>query len=190
MERLQKQMEQYEACLDEMRKLNQQNLAAMNRLDELVNSMDESGRMLDNSIASIGQMEGPAKKIDALVETGMAKFRALEASSSSTEELESRMSELFRSSIEEIKELLQEQQNLMNEKFQKTEEYLHKENVKVYRNVQAVVVDETAKHAEQITGEVNKSTAKIKSINTLGMLTLIAAILGIVLQIVLHLNLF
>lgn len=190
MERLQKQVEQYESCLNEMQKLTQQNMEAMNHIRQLVESMDESGRMLDSSIASMSQIENPASKIDSLVESGMAKFRELEASRMSTEELEEKMAGQFRSHIEEMKALLDEQQKLLDEKFQKTEEYLHRESVKVYRNVQAVVVEETAKQTQQITEEVIKSGAKIKSVNTMGMLTLIAVILGIVLQIVIHLNIF
>ena len=34
--------------------------------------------------------------------------------------------------------------------FQKADDYLHKENVKVYRNVQAVIVEETGKKSEEI----------------------------------------
>ncbi len=190
LERLQKQVEQYESCLNDMQKLTQQNMEAMNHIRGLVQSMDESGRMLDSSIASMSQIENPASKIDALVESGMAKFREFEAGRMSTEELEEKMAGQFRSQIEEMKALLDEQQKLLDEKFQKTEEYLHRESVKVYRNVQAVVVEETAKQTQQITEEVIKSGAKIKSVNTMGMLTLIAVILGIVLQIVIHLNIF
>lgn len=190
MERLQRQVEQYEACLNDMQKLNQQNMEAINRIHELINSMDESGRTLDASIVSMNQMENPAKKIDELVASGMAKFRELEASRMSTEELEAKMAEQFRSNLEEMKTLLEEQQKLMDEKFRKTEEYFHRESVKVYRNVQAVVVEESNKQTQQLTETVQKSSNKIKSVNTMGLLTLIAVILGIVLQIVIHLNIF
>ncbi len=39
-------------------------------------------------------------------------------------------------------------------------DYVHKENVKVYRNVQAVVVDEANKQSESMTSMLNKVTAK------------------------------
>lgn len=189
-ERLQKQVEQYESCLNEMQKLNQQNTEAMNRLSELIRTMDESGRTLDDSIAVMSQMEGPAQKINALVESGMAKFREMEAGRMSTEELEEKMAGQFRSQLEEIKSLLAEQQQLLDEKLLKTEEYLHRECVKVYRNVQAAVIEETGKQAQQIKDEVNRSTDKVKAVNTMGILTLAAVIIGIVLQIIIHLNIF
>ena len=35
-----------------------------------------------------------------------------------------------------------------SEKFQRADDFVHKENVKVYRNVQAVVTEELKKHAQ------------------------------------------
>ncbi len=37
---------------------------------------------------------------------------------------------------------------LLEEKFQRADDFVHKENVKVYRNVQAVVTEELKKHAQ------------------------------------------
>lgn len=190
MERLQKQMEQYEACLNEMQELNHRNVEAMSRISEMVDSMDESGRLLDNRITSMSQMEEPAKKIDALVETGLAKFRELEVSNQYTEELEGKMVEQFRNNIEVMKTILEEQQTLLDERFLKMEEYVHRESVKVYRNVQAVLNDETAKQTEQISSEVRRHSEKMKSVNVIGIATLGVVILGLILQIAMHLNIF
>ncbi len=67
-----------------------------------------------------------------------------------------------------------------------TNDHVHKENVKVYRNVQAVVVDEAAKNAEAISAlaqsveamkeeasAVKKTPGIFKGILTVGILTMI-----------------
>lgn len=43
--------------------------------------------------------------------------------------------------------------DLLEDKFQKSDDFVHKENVKVYRNVQAVVVDEIKRCMESVQGE-------------------------------------
>lgn len=52
--------------------------------------------------------------------------------------------------VKELNELLDSNQKELMEKFNSSDDYLHKENVKVYRNVQAVVIDETTKRTEEI----------------------------------------
>ena len=65
---------------------------------------------------------------------------ALEKAQATTEEMAA--------IVKQLNEMLDKNQNELIEKFKESDDYLHKENVKVYRNVQAVVVDETAKQAE------------------------------------------
>lgn len=190
MERLKKQMEQYENCLNEMQELNRRNVEAMGRISDMVDSMDESGRMLDNRIVSMSQLEDPSQKINELVETGLTKFNELEVNSRSTEELEGKMVEQFRANIEAMKTILEGQQAMLDGKLKKMEEYVHRESVKVYRNVQAVVNEETEKQVSQVASEISRHTSKMKSINTVGIITLIIVILGLFLQVAMHLNVF
>lgn len=48
----------------------------------------------------------------------------------------------------------------LSEQKEQIVDYVHKENVKVYRNVQAVVVDESGKQTENVTALINKVMAK------------------------------
>lgn len=187
-ERLKKQVERYEACLEEMRQTSQQNVGVMNRLDELVQSLDNSNRLLDNNVASINQMEAPSQnfdeKINLLVESGMEKFREMEASKMSTAELEEKIDQLFAESMEQIRTIMDEQQGQLEEKFQGIEDYVHRENVKVYRNVQSVVVDENAKETKEITDEVKRNTEKLKEVSKVSTITLLMVVIGIIIQVV------
>lgn len=74
-------------------------------------------------------------------------------------------SEALRKSVEEMKTLLAEQKTAVEELFRTAEDFNHKEAVKVYRNVQAVVEGALPKQTEEITAaiknmEVKKSAQK------------------------------
>lgn len=47
---------------------------------------------------------------------------------------------------------------LLEERFSQSEDFMHKENVKVYRNVQAAFTEELAKQTEQAKGKKGKGT--------------------------------
>lgn len=74
--------------------------------------------------------------------------------------------------LEEIKKLLQEQ-------FQQSDDFLHKENVKVYRNVQAALVEELNKQTEEIKNSQaqNKTSKAILPICVLILIGVIADII-------------
>ena len=89
-------------------------------------------------------------------------------------------------------------QNSMEALLAGTNDYVHKENVKVYRNVQAVVVDEAAKNAESISvlaglvesmkeeaaaAAVKKTPGILKGILTLSILTMILAAGSVAFQV-------
>lgn len=61
------------------------------------------------------------------------------------------------SQLESMKEQLSSQ---LGEQKEHISDFVHKENVKVYRNVQAVVVDEANKQYESMSTMINKMTAK------------------------------
>lgn len=57
-------------------------------------------------------------------------------------------------------------------------DYVHKENVKVYRNVQAVVVEELAKQAESYREEIQTMKDRLASLRKINIAALTAGILG------------
>lgn len=80
----------------------------------------------------------------------------------------------------------EENKKALEEMFKQSDEFVHKENVKVYRNVQAVVVDELKNQTEGLTKHNRELYSKLKSTNgaviaaiVLGAINLILTILAI-----------
>ena len=77
--------------------------------------------------------------------------------------------------LEEIKQLLEE-------KFRQSDDFLHKENVKVYRNVQAALIEELNKQTEELkNGQVQNKASK--ALLPLSVLILIGVVADIVINL-------
>lgn len=153
METLQLQVAEYEKVLQEMRKLNYKNVELSEKMEELLGENSEK-------IANL--------QVD--------EMKILEILKSLTEEQTTNRNEmaLRDERIEEQKEIeskeaeLKSKQNLdaIEELFKKSDDFSHKENVKVYRNVQAVVIEELKKQS----AEQGKEIKKIKTRTTLAVI--------------------
>ena len=77
--------------------------------------------------------------------------------------------------------------NLLEEKFQQSDDFIHKENVRVYRNVQAALVEELNKQTEELKNSQPKSGGN-KAIIPISVLILIGVAANIVLQVLSMLN--
>lgn len=84
-------------------------------------------------------------------------------------------------------EILNEIRTLLEQKFQQSDDFIHKENVRVYRNVQAAFVEELNKQTEELKNSRPRNNAN-KALITLAALTLLGVIADIVLQILSMLN--
>ena len=138
LERLQKQLAQYDACLQEMRKLSLKNTENTDKITEL----------LDESIGKIQAYESnQAGIIDGFTEKA-------------------------------------------NECVDKVNDFVHKENVKVYRNVQAVVVDETKRQTETLEDSQKKIKGKATATLVFSILTLVAVVADIATRLLIHFKIF
>ena len=141
MKRLQLQVSEYEKILQEMRKLNYRNTELTEKLDLMIG---------DNADKIQGMKEDEQRLIAALRDLTDEQTRNREA------ELERKAEERIE---QERAEGNQKQTDLaaitdlLENKFQKSDDFVHKENVKVYRNVQAVVVDELKRCVESAQSE-------------------------------------
>lgn len=138
LERLQKQLAQYDACLQEMRKLS-------------LNNTENTD------------------KINVLLDESISKIQAYEAGQSGI--------------IEVINEKT-------NECVERTNDFVHKENVKVYRNVQAVVVDESKKQTEALEASQKKIKGKATAALVFSIITLVAVVADIALELLIYFNIF
>lgn len=73
-------------------------------------------------------------------------------------------------------QILAEIKQLLEEQFKRTDEFIHKENVKVYRNVQAALVEELNKQTEELKNSQaqNKTSKAILPISILILIGVVA----------------
>lgn len=133
MKRLQLQVSEYEKILQEMRKLNYRNTELAEKLDLMIG---------DNADKIQGMKEDEQRLIAAL--------RDLTDEQTRNREAELARKEQERTAENQKQTDLSAITDLLEDKFQKSDDFVHKENVKVYRNVQAVVVDEIKRCVESI----------------------------------------
>lgn len=181
LKRLREQVAEYEKCLQEMRKVQMTNTQTAQNLHDLMVESSESIRQLTKeSAAKIAQiqMETDEQKAEAK--------KSVEAAACTVEQMEEKV-EKIQETVAQLNDVLDKNQKDIEDWFKQADDFLHKENVKVYRNVQAVVVDEVANKADTIMKtqeEVIKKAGKpVLIFAALGFLTAAACLVIQVLDI-------
>lgn len=172
--RLREQVAEYERCLQEMRKVQMTNTQTARNLHDLMVESTEGIRKLTQ--------EGAAKIADIQLETEAQKAEAkksVETAAYTMEKMEEKVVKM-QETVAELTESLEKNQKEIADWFKQADDFLHKENVKVYRNVQAVVVDEVAAKAENIMKSqeeaVKKSRKPVLVFSVLGFLAAAASL--------------
>lgn len=168
LEHLQNQLAQYDACLQEMRKLSLKN----------VETTDKIGQLLDESIQKIKAIEEGHEEKEQVKNLIQEQAQALEEIK---KELTSGLTdkEFIQKGIEDLKAS-------MDEVFTKVDDCVHKENVKVYRNVQAVVVEESKKVTDNVDEKTKKLFGKSKGVFIIALITMLAALANIVINLLVY----
>ena len=176
MKRLQMQVAEYEKILQEMRKLNYKNAELSDKMEAMIG---------DNAGKIEGMKEDEHRLVTALRDLTDEQTRNREAElgkkESETLERELAETEKYKNQIRDIAELLEK-------KFANSDDFVHKENVIVYRNVQAVVVDETKRQAEEAQTQYQKLDKKVNRVMIFSILSMAASIISILLMIINMLN--
>ncbi len=178
LKRLREQVAEYEQCIQEMKKLQMTNTRTAAQLREMMEEQREGVKKLtEESIRKLEQVkEEETKKDKAYGDT-------LEAAQKTMEELMLSMKQQW--------ENLEKNHKEIEKWFQKADDYLHKENVKVYRNVQAVIVEETGKKSEEIIKAQEAAGKKYsKPVLILLGLTLAASLGNIILTLCIKYGMF
>lgn len=76
-----------------------------------------------------------------------------------------------------------ESKKAIEEMFRQSDDFVHKENVKVYRNVQAVVVDELKNQTEGLTKHNRELYSKMKSTNIMVIIAILLGLFNIILTV-------
>ena len=138
MDQLKNQLREYDECLAQMQQANKE-LRAVNHAMETLMS------------------ETIAPEVTKLSEESVAAIRKMQQEN--TEKLQELQQE-YTTKLEEIRQNTEELEELrkhLDEKLDGSDENVHKECVKVYRNVQAAVVEENEKQTEAIAGKIKES---------------------------------
>lgn len=149
MEQMENQMKEYDALMQEIRQVN---LKTAENVSELQDALKECVSRLEAL-----QTQDALKECISRLETMQAQ-EGPEALSSQE--------------LAQLRELLEE-------KFKQSDDFLHRENVKVYRNVQAAVAEELSKQTEELRKSQieNRGSRALLPISVLILIGVIADIL-------------
>lgn len=175
------QMDKYDECLQEMRKLNLKNIESAQGVQALA---DKAGEKLDQTIgeveaASVSKIKETSDLsiagINQTLSESLAKIAEIRENSDSLDKMTENMSGL---------------QSRLEELFRGLEDYTHSDNVKVYRNVQAAMIEELAKQTTTLKEEQEKTAKSNKSLLPMVVITMVITIANIAITIARILGLF
>ena len=175
------QMDKYDDCLQEMRKLNLKNIESAQGVQALA---DKAGEKLDQTIgeveaASVSKIKETSDLsiagINQTLSESLAKIAEIKENSDSLDKMTENMSGL---------------QSRLEELFRGLEDYTHSDNVKVYRNVQAAMIEELAKQTTTLKEEQEKSAKSNKTLLPMVVVTMVITIANIAITIARILGLF
>jgi len=181
--RLQNQVKEYHKCLEQMNQVskemrqmnNKMNIMLTRTGEEMLKMCDKMGTMLTGtSEEMLKTYDQISTMLTGAVEDDLKKV---------TCECLAKIDE-----IRKEEDISQELITILNERFQAADEYAHRENVKVYRNVQAVVVDESSRQQSAFQNELGSVKKKQGVIFTFSLLAMILSAIGVLFQLLVYLQ--
>ena len=175
------QMERYDDCLQEMRKLNLKNIESAQGVQELA---DQASEKLGQTV---GEVE--AASVSRIKETSEMSIAGI---NQTLNESLAKIAEIKENSdnLEQITENMSGLQTRLEESFKSMEDFLHTDNVKVYRNVQADMIEELEKQTTEIKEEQERSSRGNRVLLPFTIITMIIAIANLAITIARILGLF
>lgn len=163
LEQMEQRMAEYDSYIQEMRKLNLRSTENEQRLKALLEAAEEG---LKESVDNYGQ------QLLRITEECLARIEEInpDESGKGTEEL-----------MEQIRAAVHENMQQTTKLFQQSDEFTHRENVKVYRNVQSALIEELEKQNRLMAENRQALEAGNKklSILNIGLLVISVANLGL-----------
>lgn len=195
------QMERYDGCLQEMRKLNLKNMESAQGVQELTDQASEkiektAGVVETASVSKIQQtsdasIEGIKKTSDMSIagiqQTSDASIAGIKQTvTESLAKIAEIKDNTDQDKLEKISEVMSELQGKMDEAFKGLEDYTHTDNVKVYRNVQAAMIEELEKQTKELIKEQEKAARSNKLILILIIISIVISMasLGVFLALI------
>ena len=192
MEQMQNQMKAYDELMQEIRQVNLKTAANLSDVQNMLKeytskleSMQDDGGREEETRQVLDRIKGLLEDNSRNEETMQAldRIKGLLEDNSRNEETTqtlNRIRELLEdnSRNEEAIQTLTQLREVVEEKFRQSDDYLHKENVKVYRNVQAAVAEELNKQTDELkkSQQANRGSKAVLPISVLILLAVLADI--------------
>lgn len=175
------QMGKYDECLQEMRRLNLKNIESAQGVQELADKANEKlgqtvGEMEAESVSRIRQTSDLSiAGINQTLNESLAKIAEIRENSDNLEKMTENMAGL---------------QEKIEERFKSMEDFLHVDNIKVYRNVQAAMIEELGKQEAELRQEQDKLAKSNKILLPFVIISMFMTIANLVVTIARILGLF
>lgn len=206
---LRSQVKEYNACLTKLQRLIDEGAVRLSGAQ--AEERSEINRLVEESINKIKSLQKESAGLERLQKELNRKLEGTDAelaaklnsmNQSVTEKLSAMdktfseqtgaLKEAFTGRLDLLEEKLgSEQDGQLSERLAETDENVHKECVKVYRNVQAVVVEENAKQKQAVDGVAEAVTSwggKLGVILGVSIAALVFSLVSTILQILSALN--
>ena len=180
--KLRNQVAEYNQCLAKLQKLLED---GEQKLEGAKVNGAEINRLVEESIAKISALQKDTESIDEMKAVLAGLKDSLETS---LQKQEQALAEKLEDQKAVVAARLEEQKTAVAAKLDESNENVHKECVKVYRNVQAVVVEENEKQTESLTNSVAALKGKLNAVLGVSITAMILALAGVVLQVLNLLN--
>lgn len=159
----------YEEILEEIRRSNLQNVENAEKVKEV---LEESLKKIDEVQKDSSEEENSAEEMKELLEQQKIQLEELLGTQ------KTQMEELLASQkATGLEEAFMEQKTRLEELFKASDDFNHKESVKVYRNVQAVIEEELPKQTQEIKEAIEESVKNIRPAKGLMPIAVITLIL-------------
>lgn len=163
-------------CMDSLKRMAEAGETSISRAaQECLSSLDKLAVTGEENVKAVAQ-----ECLNSLQNYAQASLAQIDASVEKNQETAA--------IVEKIEQAIMEHMDSMKELMKQSDDFTHKENVKVYRNVQAVVVDEVKKQTEALAAQneelVKRNEAlqkQNKGLRPLMIVTLLAALANIAL---------
>jgi len=175
------QMEKYDDCLQEMRRLNLKNIESAQGVQNLADKANEKlgqtvGEVEAASVSRIKQTSDLSiAGINQTLNESLAKIAEIKENSEQFERITENMSGIS---------------DKQEELFRHLEDFLHTDNVKIYRNVQAAVVEELEKQTAELKEASEKTMGQNRILLPFMIITMIISIANLAVTIARIFNLF
>lgn len=195
LDRLKAQVEQYGACLNRMQELCGDMERSAASVQEKLDTADNSALKDEVRVSVEQQTQAAREEIGRLTDESVEKIRQIQQNTAALEALQRKL-EGIQESVTELGKSVDMQDDLskrLEEKSGDLMEFTHKEGVKIYRNVQASVQEETAKQADAVGESVKGLQKKLKAVQVvavIGMAAALASLIGVALELAVMFNLF